>query len=804
MKRHFIILLMAMLLTSLTSAGTSLKIFHYQAKDANGRLNYRSFNAANIKKIDFSTIDVQKIVLNDGTEATAPMSELDSLVCIHESGNMWNGSLGLTDTGWKSGLVTSTNEAVWDMMSNYDVLAFDYSLTGSTHQFQGLIQNSANTSDADNLLSDMKHYSGSNAYIEGLESSCHYVKLNPEDLTNMKTYGVLFNGIGLTLTSIHKASNVIWSGADKTLGEGDAWSTNATKVNMIIGSSTADPLNLRNLQVGDKITFHFYSTSGAEFQLIKDSNKDLFSFMTSDYYSVGGSTSFTTGKVTQADIDYITSNGYIMDGHNLVLDFITVTHATPSVALAALDPSKVAASLIDPNATQEAVNVYNFLKSTYGKKTLSGIMSHYCLDTNEMAYWVYNRTKALSGTGYSPAFVGYDFIDGTNGKSAPEEQWNNGGLVGFNWHIRAGGSGFYSAANTVGCSPTTDFDIRKAVTEGTSEYNEIIADIDNVSAYLKTLQDENIPVLWRPLHEAAGDYNNAWFWWGRYGVEYTKQLYYIMYNRMVNYHGLHNLIWVWTMQTPTAQGNGTIQDMKDAYVGDDYCDIVGADIYQDKTSRIDDFNEIRQAIGDKKIIALSECGNIPEPSACYTDGAPWSYFMEWCLYGIDTQNSTADGFGNSDTDWLRIMTDSHVITRDAMPNLKVTTTESSTELWNSTTAGVTVGSTSGWGSSDVTIPASYFSTVATGGKLQFIISGNSGQFSFKKVGSTDGADLAFDCWNKANTSDGKTYVYSDVSSGTTIIQTTALTAADVTELQANGCKLNGNNNVVTSIRYVAP
>jgi mannan endo-1,4-beta-mannosidase len=45
-------------------------------------------------------------------------------------------------------------------------------------------------------------------------------------------------------------------------------------------------------------------------------------------------------------------------------------------------------------------------------------------------------------------------------------------------------------------------------------------------------------VLWRPLHEADG----AWFWWGAKGPKIFKKMWRIMYDRLTNYHQLHNLL----------------------------------------------------------------------------------------------------------------------------------------------------------------------------------------------------------------------------------------------------------------------
>jgi mannan endo-1,4-beta-mannosidase len=42
--------------------------------------------------------------------------------------------------------------------------------------------------------------------------------------------------------------------------------------------------------------------------------------------------------------------------------------------------------------------------------------------------------------------------------------------------------------------------LQKGVTVGTAEYNAIIRDIDAIAVQLKRLQNEKIPIIWRPLH----------------------------------------------------------------------------------------------------------------------------------------------------------------------------------------------------------------------------------------------------------------------------------------------------------------
>lgn len=45
-------------------------------------------------------------------------------------------------------------------------------------------------------------------------------------------------------------------------------------------------------------------------------------------------------------------------------------------------------------------------------------------------------------------------------------------------------------------------------------------------------QDADVPIIWRPLHEAAG----GWFWWGKKGAEPARRLWALMWDRFTNYH----------------------------------------------------------------------------------------------------------------------------------------------------------------------------------------------------------------------------------------------------------------------------
>jgi len=76
-----------------------------------------------------------------------------------------------------------------------------------------------------------------------------------------------------------------------------------------------------------------------------------------------------------------------------------------------------------------------------------------------------------------------------------------------------------------------------------------------------------------------------------------------------------------------------------------------------------EFNRVKDMFGGKKIITLSECGSVPDPSQMKTYGDMWSWFMPW--NGDYTRSSSHNGSAW----WNTFFSYSYVITRDKMPNL---------------------------------------------------------------------------------------------------------------------------------------
>ncbi|MCI2081745.1 MAG: glycoside hydrolase family 26 protein [Bacteroidales bacterium] len=342
---------------------------------------------------------------------------------------------------------------------------------------------------------------------------------------------------------------------------------------------------------------------------------------------------------------------------------------------------------VNSNATAETRNLYSYLKSVFGSKTISGTMANVAYDDG-MAEWVHDKTGKWS------ALTCYDFIFYTHRSDIysssynswvdydalvnnAKEWWNSGGIVALMWHWHDPSrsvDNFYCS----GGSDATSFDLTAALADTSStDYHNITADIDTVSRYIGDLQKAGVPVIFRPLHEAEGSYRwGAWFWWGNGQGDASgeddvraascRKLYRLMYDRMVNHNGLNNIIWVWTVSIDDYDYLW-YDDAKKWYPGDDVVDIVGIDIYDDSGvghgSHLDFFKKTA-FVGDcDKMVTLAETAFIPSAEDMQGNGDVWLWYMPW--YGDYTKSEeyNADYWGTS-------FSSDDIITRDELPSLK--------------------------------------------------------------------------------------------------------------------------------------
>ena len=301
----------------------------------------------------------------------------------------------------------------------------------------------------------------------------------------------------------------------------------------------------------------------------------------------------------------------------------------------------------------EAERLLKLLHYIDGEKTLSGTVANVNWNFNE-AKWVQQHTgkwPALNCMDYihHPFASKGGWIDYTN--VAEVTNWHRQGgvlLIMWHWNVPANESGKYSFYYGEEADKTT-FDVRKIFEPESEEYKLMLKDIDQIASYLKLLKARKIPVLWRPLHEAGGQ----WFWWGR-DAEACNELWRVMYDRFTNHHKLDNLIWVWTQ---AAAWNKPYSDGYRWYPGDDYVDIVSIDVYNNNSAAniYSSCFRFLQRSSPSKLVALTECGNVPKFSAMWKARAKWLFFAPWYDYGRTNDPGSAEfkstEHGSCDAAW---------------------------------------------------------------------------------------------------------------------------------------------------------
>lgn len=310
-------------------------------------------------------------------------------------------------------------------------------------------------------------------------------------------------------------------------------------------------------------------------------------------------------------------------------------------------------NLSDSQASPNAQKLMNYLKKNYGKKIISG--QYASLDTNTELDYIYSITGKYPAIrfGDMQGYTANSNINHGNIISACESWAEQGGIVGliWNWEAPSGESSVYaedtsfSLADAIpsgitsedGTSVNYQIDVAlltEAEISAKLESNSIsescallLKDIDSIANALKPLAEKDIPVLWRPLHEAGG----YWFWWGADGSQAYRWLWDILYRRMTEYHNLHNLIWIWNGQNEN-------------YLVDNY-DIASLDIYlsseQDFNSRYENFLALYHYTKGKKILALSECSTFPDVNLMFRDNTIWSFCGLWYSEYLETELYTS-------------------------------------------------------------------------------------------------------------------------------------------------------------------
>jgi len=357
---------------------------------------------------------------------------------------------------------------------------------------------------------------------------------------------------------------------------------------------------------------------------------------------------------------------------------------------------------LSPNAQR----MMNFFEDIYGEKMFSGIMD---ISWEDSQYTTINAISNDSGdqshnvfriTGKYPALKGFDFIQHRDrqGNANPtpnirqqtEEalRWWNGydrhnrqwvkisdipGIIAYCWHWAYTDGGYYGndedRPQTVLRIPMLDGKLDKSH----PYFTYIKGEIDRVIAEINWIREHedggDVPIIWRPLHEAGGNEGRGgWFWWGVPGTDGStasmgfKALWEYMYDYMTVVHGLDNLIWLCNAQGDAM--NTWVPDRKTFH-------LTGYDHYIADHEPQKYLYDLTKNMAPDIMVTLSEAGRIPDPDKCYEQDAMWLFFMIWdrMFYRNNVRTGTTpEQIQQSEA--YRFFNHPRVINLDTLPNLK--------------------------------------------------------------------------------------------------------------------------------------
>ena len=273
-------------------------------------------------------------------------------------------------------------------------------------------------------------------------------------------------------------------------------------------------------------------------------------------------------------------------------------------------------TLSDLSADQAAQNLYRNLAGLnsqflFGQANARSISARYDGAKNPYA----EQSDSLDTVGSHPALIESDFMwyYYYNEKTSQIEKdsyfrtsdvnsmiahFEDGGVIGYCWHIRDSRGDFYSNENN-----------SSLFSDIVNDHNEarkwFLGEIDRwVVPALSVFREAGAPVIIRPFHEM----NGRWFWWGgKNAADFV-----LLYRLFVDYlrdsaqvhGGFHNLIFAWSPNSPFNA------DSMVYYPGDEYVDIVGLDIYEPGKSLKRQLKKIATFASEhKKVFAVTETGD---------------------------------------------------------------------------------------------------------------------------------------------------------------------------------------------------
>jgi hypothetical protein len=288
---------------------------------------------------------------------------------------------------------------------------------------------------------------------------------------------------------------------------------------------------------------------------------------------------------------------------------------------------------VTPNATPQTRKVLCYLHSIYGNHILSGQEE----DNNDNG-----MNTIYAATGKYPAIRAFD----VNNSEAPTQcvnQWKAGGLCMFGYHMGING-GTYNTPTNIG----------NVLTSGTAENTSFNQDLDRIAQYVTPLQNAGGVAILRLFHEAGKGCN--WFWWTMGTSAQWQELFKYAFRYLTATKGLDNVLWLAPLcGSPDPAYNP----------GSQYIDFGGADTYV-AAGDYEPLTSLFQSTENTfpgMLVALHECGSIPDPTQLKSTGTKWLFFNVWASPYFDAPY-------NPTSHLQAVYSNEYVITRDQLPSFQ--------------------------------------------------------------------------------------------------------------------------------------
>ncbi len=308
--------------------------------------------------------------------------------------------------------------------------------------------------------------------------------------------------------------------------------------------------------------------------------------------------------------------------------------------------------IVNDFKSKEVNNVLEYLHSISGKKTVLSIHNR---EPNSIP--TLQTDKIIEVTGKTPAMFSVDFLflkeDVDNRWKIIKEckkKWEEGLIVQLMLHVTA--PIFEEPGVWAGGVQTdlTDEQWLSLITDGEPLNKIWKLRLNEYAVYLKYLEKENVPVLFRPFHEM----NQVAFWWaGKKGEKGTKALFELTRDYLEDSFGLKNLIWVWNIQDLD-------YEWEEYKPQENYYDIFSLDVYEEDRFTMKKYNKMLAVAGDNKLIAIGECDVLPTVENLINQ-PKWVFAMSWAELTFEK---------NDVKEIISLYNCQNVVTKDKLPNLK--------------------------------------------------------------------------------------------------------------------------------------